>query len=253
MGEAFMPRGGGGAALNFKVLAYATEEALLAATPAENTIGIITETPITSWIFSATEPSPAAAGMVWITTGTSSSAEFNALKKNAIQIYPISAKQYVGGAWVNVDAYSYQGGEWVDWVTYLYNLGDQCDSITGGWKAVNANGKMTFNDDHIAFTYSGSSDTHATVYTNNKIDLTGKTKVIAEVDVEQCNGVSTDLIVGLYNSNTDAKGTHIACAGTAKIGNGQVLELNVSSYQSEYYIGFRGSSAVGKLYNICSQ
>ena len=60
----FNVTGGGGAALNFKVLAYATEEVLLAATSVENTIGIITETPITSWIFSATEPSPAAAGMV---------------------------------------------------------------------------------------------------------------------------------------------------------------------------------------------
>ena len=89
MGEAFMPRGGGGAALNFKVLAYATEEALLTATPANNTIGIITETPITSWIFSATEPSPAEAGMVWITVNTYSSVKFNALKKNGIQVYPI--------------------------------------------------------------------------------------------------------------------------------------------------------------------
>lgn len=129
----FNVTGGGGAALNFKVLAYATEEALLAATPAENTIGIITETPITSWIFSATEPSPAAAGMVWISIGTSSSVEFNALKKNGLQVYPISAKQYVGGAWVDKVAKSYQGGEWVVWLIYLYKAPEEYTELTGGW------------------------------------------------------------------------------------------------------------------------
>ncbi len=120
----FNVTGGGGTALNFKVVGYATKEELLAATPAENTIGIITEIPITGYHFGKEEPSPAAAGMVWITTGTRSPVEFNALKKNAIQVYPISAKQYIGGAWVDVTAMSYQGGEWVEWISFLYDRGE---------------------------------------------------------------------------------------------------------------------------------
>ena len=56
-----------------------------------------------------------ATGQVWISTGTSSLVAFNAVKKNGIEVYPISAKQYIGGAWVDVEAKSYQDGVWVDW------------------------------------------------------------------------------------------------------------------------------------------
>ncbi|MGN0976656.1 MAG: hypothetical protein ACI4PH_01260 [Faecousia sp.] len=107
--------GGGGNALNFDVKAYDTEEALLAATPKENTIGIITGTPITGWVFSAVEPENPTEGLAWIVTGTSSGAEFNALRKNTIQVYPLSAKQYVSGTWESAAAKSYQSGDWADW------------------------------------------------------------------------------------------------------------------------------------------
>lgn len=126
--------GGSGAALNFNVVTYPTEEAMLAAAPSENTIGVITDTPMTSWAFSSTEPSPAEAGMVWISTGTSSTAEFNALKKNKLQVYPISAKQYISGAWVDKVVQIYQVGEWGVLRTCLYNSGDECVDITGGWQ-----------------------------------------------------------------------------------------------------------------------
>jgi hypothetical protein len=72
--------------------------------------------------------------MVWIAIDTFSSGDFNALKENGIQVYPISAKQYVSGAWVGKTAKSYKNGKWVDWITYLYNAGDECTSLTGGWK-----------------------------------------------------------------------------------------------------------------------
>jgi hypothetical protein len=120
----FNVSGGGGVALNFKVLAYATESAMNAATPTENTIGIITTTPITSYVFSITQPT-GSAGMVWITTGTTSINEFNALKKNSIQVYPQAAKQYVSGAWVDKTAKSYMGGVWEEWLpkNYLFKAG----------------------------------------------------------------------------------------------------------------------------------
>lgn len=73
-------------------------------------------------------------GTVWITTGKSSTAPFNALKKNNITVYPISAKQYVNGAWVDKTAKIYQSGAWVDWWDgQLYENGNQFTSITGGW------------------------------------------------------------------------------------------------------------------------
>lgn len=73
-------------------------------------------------------------GVVWITTGTFSPVAFNALKENAIQVCPISAKQYISGAWVDKSAKSYQGCAWVDWWDgQLYENGNQFTSVTGGW------------------------------------------------------------------------------------------------------------------------
>lgn len=127
--------GGGSGGLNFKVVGYATEAELLADTPKENTIGIITTNKITGWMFAAADPAEPVEGMVYITTGKESDIAFNALKKNGIQVYPLSAKQYVTGAWVDVTAYSYQGGEWVEMQRkiYLFEHGDECISVTGGW------------------------------------------------------------------------------------------------------------------------
>lgn len=106
--------GGGGAALNFNVVAYNTEEELLAATPSENTIGVVTDVPITSWIFDIEEPNPVTPGVILFKTDESSTAEFNALKKNTITLRPIVAKQYVDGMWVEKMAQCWQAGKWTE-------------------------------------------------------------------------------------------------------------------------------------------
>lgn len=156
--------GGGGAGLNFNVVRYATESALLAAVPKENTIGIITTTPITSWFFDAEEPETVADGMVWFPTGTSSQVEFNALKKNGLQVYPISAKQYVSGKWVDKTAKSYQGGKWVDWITYLYNQGNELADITGGWNVFNGeNGSSSKKSNCLHLESATSGYSHMSV------------------------------------------------------------------------------------------
>lgn len=180
--------GGGSIGLNFDVVAYATEEELNAATPKVNTIGVITSNEITAWEFSATEPSAPLEGMVWIQTGTSSTVEFNALKKNGIQVYPLSAKQYVSSAWVDVTAKSFQNGVLVDWWDgTLYDAGNEFVDITGGWKAyalrINGNVSassiaptLTKNADSMVIkpgvSASGTTSTGGIVRTENKIDLT---------------------------------------------------------------------------------
>lgn len=257
MGEAFMPRGGGGAALNFKVLAYATEEALLAATPAENTIGIITETPITSWIFSADEPSPAAAGMVWITTGTASSVEFNALKKNGLQVYPISAKQHVGGAWVDKVAKSYQGGELVDWWDgELYESGNLYEHVTGGWVMVNgaqANGTIEDGIIYLSYSTTGSSP-HSTAYTKNRMDLSGYSKLTATLQVtESKHGEDSWPSILISDQNTDAYPAHscVAIVGWTRNTTGTAeLEMDISDYQGLYYVGAWASACKAQVVKI---
>lgn len=105
-----MSGGGGGASLNFKVVGGTAAPN----NPKENTIWVNTDAEITGWVFSATEPETASEGMVWISVGTSSPVAFNALKKNNITVYPLTAKQYVSGAWVDKEAKSYQSGTWKD-------------------------------------------------------------------------------------------------------------------------------------------
>lgn len=170
MAKGFKAGAGGGAALNFKVVGNPQPEA-----PSENTIWVNTDVPIGAWYFNATQPENLNEGDVWFLTSTSSPAEFNALKKNGIQVYPMSAKQYVGGALVDVEAKSYQGGEWVDWVTYLYNKGDECTDITGGWKGVNkqsgstADGTFTKESEYITIKNAYNGTYGAT--TVNAVDM----------------------------------------------------------------------------------
>lgn len=104
----------GGAALNFTVKTYPSEVELKADKPKENTIGVITTTTMTKWVFSATEPKEPEVGMVWISVGKESSVEFNALKTNTLQVYPNTAKQYVNSAFADVVFFIYKGGAWVE-------------------------------------------------------------------------------------------------------------------------------------------
>ena len=122
MAKGFKHGAGGASALNFSVVGGTSQPG----NPKENTIWVNTNTAITSWAFSATEPEIPTEGMVWFATGTSSTVEFNALKKNGIQVYPISAKQYISGAWTNVDAFLYTGSEWVRFsfaIVWIYDNG----------------------------------------------------------------------------------------------------------------------------------
>ena len=118
---------GGGAPLNFKVVGNPQP-----ANPKENTIWVDTDVPIGAWYFSATQPEGLAEGDVWFPTGVSSVAEFNALKKSGIMVYPISAKQYADGSLVDKPSKIYQNNEWVDLKNYLFHYGKQ--SYT--WEAI---------------------------------------------------------------------------------------------------------------------
>lgn len=233
----FNVTGGGGAALNFKVVGYATKEELLAATPAENTIGIITEIPITGYHFGKEEPSPAAAGMVWITTGTRSTVEFNALKKNTIQVYPLSAKQYVDSAWVYVTAMSYQGGEWVEWWDgTLYDAGDQQEAYTGGWTGWawrgGSLGTITFGSDRFTITVAGNS---VAATPANKIDVTDYT-ILRVRKLTGSNSATDRLFFGLRShKNNDGKYPEAYIDIGSKAAG--TYELDITNLTGEYYVG----------------
>lgn len=218
MGEAFISRrGGGGAGLNFSVKAYASESVLPSAGK-ENTIAVIADE-INGWIFSATEPANPSEGMVWIPTGTSSTVKFNALKKNGIEVYPQSAKQYTDGEWVQIDAYMDKSGQWVQFshiVTdvYLYNRGDTCDAVTGGWVGYNGNSTVT----------NGANSMTVKVVSGYK---SGGAKTVNTVDVSKHNTLAFigsgndigDWVIQLTQGGSNVASTTLGSNVTLDISN----------------------------------
>ena len=202
--------GGGGAALNFKVVGNPQPTS-----PSENTIWLNTDVPIASWYFQAEQPENMAEGDVWFTVGTSSTVEFNALKKNGIQVYPLSAKQMVSGALVDKTAKSYQNGKWVDWWDghTLYCDGNEFSPQTGGWGTrKTAKGTITKNATNIKIELTGTSGVSTTgfVYTQNKIDISKKNTITVNSDWIASKVGDTEQFISICDSITDRPDTSAA-------------------------------------------
>lgn len=237
-----------GTKLNFDIAAYDTEEELLADTPMENTIGIVTTTSISKWIFDSNEPENPVDGMLWIKVGTESQVEFNVIKDTDIPIYPISAEQYVNGAWVDVSCFSFIDDEWVSWWNgELYEPDNQYENVTGGWIVVNGSGSnASFTDGGIEFSITGSSGRQSTVYTKNRIDLTNYTKVTVIGNFSTVTEIM--LCVTNYNDNSNPKDFIVS---TMKTSSGELtLELDVSAVSSSYYIAVVGNKCDGLVTKI---
>lgn len=105
----------GGGGLNFSVVDGLTQPG----DPKENMIWVYTEG-MTGWYMQPTQPEGMLPGEVWFSTGKDSTVAFDALKKNTVMVYPLSAKQMgQDGVLVDVTAKSWQDGEWVEWVTEI--------------------------------------------------------------------------------------------------------------------------------------
>lgn len=183
-------------------------------------------------------------GVVWFATGAGSNTEFEALKKNGIMVYPLSAKLYSGGAWSNKSAKIYQGGEWTDfWDGYLYYWGSAAyDEITGGWSrkdytiggwAASTNCGKNGNELYCV----GSQGSPGMIGTVKPINLTnydilslwGHTTVAQEAS-------------RLYVSRTKEVVDTCVASVSLPTGDNKTLTLDVSGLTGEYYIAF-GASA----------
>lgn len=237
--------GAGGASLNFKVVRYDTEEQLKASTPKPNTIGVITETDITGWIFSGTEPAEPVDGLVWFVLSDRSSVEFNALKKYTMMVYPVTARQYVDGALVSVTAMTYQSGEWGYWWNgELYTPCNEHTRFTGGWIAepkgriasAASTAMPTVSQDEKGMAMSCSSG--GIVRTVDKIDLSEYKRLRFTGDL-RTSGSRDDWMrlciwseIGTYwNDNIKAQ----LSSSNTDYGT-QYIDL--SAIKGEYYVGF---------------
>lgn len=211
MAHGFKHGGTGGASLNFKVVGSTTEPA----NPKGTVIWVNTDVEITSWIFSTTEPTECTEGMIWFTTGTSSTAPFNALKKNDIEVYPLRAEQYISGAWVRKIAKSYRNDKWVDWLYYLYFNGDECKGITGGWdnnnvtisSGVSVNAlSVDRRSDCIVVTQTATSKAGAFT-TVNPVDVTNFNTAVFDIDFKEVSTTASWGLVGVHkNKSTPREG-----------------------------------------------
>jgi len=230
--------------LNFTVVGGTSQPS----NPKENTIWVNTSTTISSWVISAQQPSNPTSGMVWISVGDSSNVAFNALKKNAIQVYPMSAKQYVNGSWETMTMDIYQGGKWNNsFGGKLYENGDEFTGVTGGWVSqycddngynkgsyTNRNGVMTIDAED-------GSDINIALSTSNKIDISNYSKLTINVtsrigddnDGEWQGAYMFLSTESNYLSRHDSLNSVSAIVGISKTGN---FSIDLSRLSGSYHV-----------------
>lgn len=200
--------GGAGDSMNFTVVGGTTAPS----SATKNTIWVNTDTEITGYIFSPTEPT-GSAGLVWIMTSSSGSVVFNALKENTMYIHPVDAKQYVSGAWDRKDAYLCEGSDKDQFsfdTLYLFDHGDITE-FTGGWKYDTAGYGSGSSDVGTTLSLTANRPSAAaggTVYleTNNTIDTSKYSKLhIAWGNCSYSMGSSGDSRAGVTYSVTNNK------------------------------------------------
>lgn len=241
----FNMSGGGSNPLNFKVVGGTTQPS----NPQTNTIWVNTSTAITDYVFSTTQPA-VASGRVWISTGTESPSAFNALKKNTIQVYPLSAKQYVSGAWSDVVAMSYQNGEWVGWIRFVFangvvHLGELSTSTPT--RLYVENGVIKYSRDNTNGHWG---------YFTEMIDLTAVNAIKAKIKQSGIRSNENPTVVSVTSATPTAGGTAAIIARSAA--NAQIVDISntekeltvsVETLSGKYYIELAGI-AVGEIIEI---
>lgn len=237
--------------LNYSVVGGTTEPE----EPTQNMIWIQTETPIGRVFFGNSEPNETfMEGDVWIYTGTISSVAFNSLKignSYMNMVYPLSAKQYVSGAWADKTAKSYQNSEWVDWWNgTLLEPNNQYTQYTGGWVADtrlvtwadSSKSKVaptvTTNSDSITIT-EASSNKHGCYRTSNMVDLSGFESL--KLDIPSASTTNGHIRVSVINkldvaTNGNAATFALIVDGSSPTTFSGTKTLDISALDGKYYI-----------------
>lgn len=212
--------------LTFKIVGSDTEPTATS----ENLIWINTiVTDIPNWGFGAAEPAAATNGDVWIRTGDSSPAAFNATKKNTIMIYPICAHQYINGKWQEVEAKIYCDNKWVNVpkaAVYLLKDGVQNIDLTGGWSGIASDAIVLSKS--VDDTPSGVGvPGYVSTQTINKIDVTNYSLISARVD-----SLDKNMCIQLIGDSNNIVGRGDTLTGAG------VVTMDLQSVTGEYYIKF---------------
>jgi hypothetical protein len=167
--------------LNFQIVSGTSAPS----NPTENTIWINTNVSIPGWTFFKVKPTWAMqAGWVYIISEISTNSvatSFDALVPNELFVNPISAWQYVNGAWVQKDMQIYKNGTWKSISFWVIGNGANAQSLTGGFTGVSE--QVVFNSDGtVKFYHATNTSVHnAHVYSKNTFDVSGYTKMTVKV------------------------------------------------------------------------
>ena len=242
-----------GAGVNFKVVGGTTQPT----DPSENTIWVNTDTAISGWVFSASAPAEPVEGLVWLQTGTYSNVEFNALRKNGIQVYPLTAKQYVDSTWVEKTAYSYQDGNWVAWLRreILYEPGNENIPVTGGWTYTSKGyssdastaGTPTITRGDTMLTAQMPGGSGAIIHPANKIDLTEYSTIVFDGIITGATGYPSLCNLRVWSEFGDYSSIGYSASVTIQKNVDGEVSLDVSELSGRFYIGFGLWTAYPKI------
>ena len=155
-------------------------------------------------------------GTVWIETALESAVQFNALKKNAVFVYPKSVKQYTGGKWESMVAKIYQAGNWVqfssDFPEYWFHyVGHGWNAEMGAYKQWSSG--STVGTDEIAipvvtyYDYDSYRDVadKVGIYQETAMDFTNfqKLKFEYKSDIYAESGATNGVFIGIGNTTAD--------------------------------------------------
>lgn len=231
---------GGGAALNFSIVGNPQPS-----NPKGNTIWVDTDVEITGWNFTATAPENPSNGMVWFPIGTESPVGFNALKKNKIAVYPLSAKQYVSGTWVDKTAKSYQEGAWKEWRIYLFKEG-----VGALVSLKNVAGYITVGKDGITCSGTKSDGLYSDVYFTLETDTTfcvEATISVVGTSADYIGSVVAKTPTAYTSTRNDQPSLATARAKMTADGFRKVYKLSLSPGQ--YHLGICGNIK-GTIHNM---
>ena len=117
------------------------------------------------------------------------------------------------------------------YITYLFKDGETYDSLTGGWQG-------TVNTEKQALQLTANAGKTASVWTQNKVDLTDYSSVSVKTD--------SNVFIGLSIIIASAIGSTSGQVATANIsGTESELSLDISAITGEYFVWLSAYSEKG--------
>ena len=180
-------------------------------------------------------------GDVWFPVGTSSPVEFNALKKNGIQVYPLSAKQMVSGTLNDVTAKCYQSEKWNELIEKLYLFKSGEGALVSLKKFNESNAAITVGTDSIEIIHNGSNINYVTrLCTEEMYDLSLYSKLCMKYTASQVLSENNARLGVTKTAITSAGGsvTFVAQTIVPATSSEKTISVDLSSIKEEMYCGF---------------